>query len=174
MFNFKSKFRDINEIFNIVQITDEYIVTKENNEYLKVYIYEVEPIILLDLNESTMENIILQYKEFLRQINFDFQVLVINKEISFKDYIKKVFNDELNSTKIYSSYINDMEIKFKNENIFETVYYIVVKIKDNNMLNVDTVDNSIKILNKIGCKVNRIIDKNKLTKILNNSINKEW
>lgn len=174
MFNFKSKFRDINEIFNIVQITDEYIVTKENNEYLKVYIYEVEPIILLDLNESTMENIILQYKEFLRQINFDFQVLVINKEISFKDYIKKVFNDELNSTKIYSSYINDMEIKFKNENIFETVYYIIVKIKDNNMLNVDTVDNSIKILNKIGCKVNRIIDKNKLTKILNNSINKEW
>ena len=67
-----------------------------------------------------------------------------------------------------------MEIKFKNENIFETVYYIIVKIKDNNMLNVDTVDNSIKILNKIGCKVNRIIDKNKLTKILNNSINKEW
>lgn len=174
MFSFKSKFRDINEIFNVVQITDEYILTKENNEYLKVYIYEVEPIILLDLNESTMENIILQYKEFLRQINFDFQVLVINKEISFKEYIKKVFNDELNRTKIYSSYINDMEIKFKNENIFETVYYIIVKIKDNNMLNVDTVDNSIKILNKIGCKVNRIIDKNKLTKILNNSINKEW
>lgn len=174
MFSFKSKFRDINEIFNVVQITDEYIITKENNEYLKVYIYEVEPIILLDLNESTMENIILQYKEFLRQINFDFQVLVINKEISFKEYIKKVFNDKLNSTKIYSSYINDMEIKFKNENIFETVYYIIVKIKDNNMLNVDTVDNSIKILNKIGCKVNRIIDKNKLTKILNNSINKEW
>ena len=174
MFSFKSKFRDINEIFNVVQITDEYILTKENNEYLKVYIYEVEPIILLDLNESTMENIILQYKEFLRQINFDFQVLVINKEISFKEYIKKVFNDKLNSTKIYSSYINDMEIKFKNENIFETVYYIIVKIKDNNMLNVDTVDNSIKILNKIGCKVNRIIDKNKLTKILNNSINKEW
>jgi hypothetical protein len=54
------------------------------------------------------------------------------------------------------------------------VYYIIVKIKDNNMLNVDTVDNSIKILSKIGCKVNRIIDKNKLTKILNNSINKEW
>lgn len=174
MFSFKSKFRDINEIFNVVQITDEYILTKENNEYLKVYIYEVEPIILLDLNESTMENIILQYKEFLRQINFDFQVLVINKEISFKEYIKKVFNDKLNSTKIYSSYINDMEIKFKNENIFETVYYIIVKIKDNNMLNVDTVDNSIKILSKIGCKVNRIIDKNKLTKILNNSINKEW
>lgn len=174
MFSFKSKFRDINEIFNVVQITDEYILTKENNEYLKVYIYEVEPIILLDLNESTMENIILQYKEFLRQINFDFQVLVINKEISFKEYIKKVFNDELNRTKIYSSYINDMEIKFKNENIFETVYYIIVKIKDNNMLNVDTVDNSIKILSKIGCKVNRIIDKNKLTKILNNSINKEW
>ena len=139
-----------------------------------MYIYEVEPIILLDLNESTMENIILQYKEFLRQINFDFQVLVINKEISFKEYIKKVFNDKLNRTKIYSSYINDMEIKFKNENIFETVYYIIVKIKDNNMLNVDTVDNSIKILSKIGCKVNRIIDKNKLTKILNNSINKEW
>ena len=87
MFSFKSKFRDINEIFNVVQITDEYILTKENNEYLKVYIYEVEPIILLDLNESTMENIILQYKEFLRQINFDFQVLVINKEISFKEYI---------------------------------------------------------------------------------------
>lgn len=174
MFSFKSKFRDINEIFNVVQITEEYIIIKENNEYLKVYIYEVEPIILLDLNESTMENIILQYKEFLRQINFDFQVLVINKEISFKEYIKKVFNDKLNSTKIYSSYINDMEIKFKNENIFETVYYIIVKIKDNNMLNVDTVDNSIKILSKIGCKVNRIIDKNKLTKILNNSINKEW
>lgn len=169
----KKKFKDINEIYNIVKVEEECIVTKESNNYLKVYIYEVEPIILLDLSDEVKEKIVVEYKEFLRQINFDFQILVINKEIDFNSYMKMIKNNEIDN-KIYNEYIKDMELKFRNENIFDTIFYIIVKIKDNQFFTVENVDNSFKILEKIGCKVKRIKDKKVLEKILNSSINKEW
>lgn len=169
-----NKFKDINEIYNVVQITEEYIVTKENNNYSKVYIYEIKPIILLDMSDDVKEKIILEYKEFLRQINFDFQILVINKEVKFSDYMKVFLDNNLCDSKIYNEYVKDMELKFKNENIFDTIFYIIVKINDSQYLKVENVDNSFKILDKIGCKVKRINNKEVLEKVLNCSINKEW
>lgn len=169
-----NKFKDINEIYNVVKITEEYIVTKENNNYFKVYIYKVKPIILLDLSDDIKEKIILEYKEFLRQINFDFQILIINKEVKFADYMIEVLNNSVHDNKIYNEYVKDMELKFKNENIFDTIFYIIVKIKDNQYLKVENVDNSLKILDKIGCKIKRINNKKSLEIILNKGINKEW
>lgn len=169
-----NKFKDINEIYNIIQVKDDHIVIKENNNYFKIYIYKIEPIILLDLSDDIKERIVCEYKEFLRQINFDFQILVINKEVKFSDYIKEVLDNNINDNKIYNEYVKDMEIKFKNENIFDTIFYLIVKIKDNQFLKVENVDNSFKILDKIGCKVKKIEDKKLLKKILNSSINKEW
>jgi len=169
-----NKFKDINEIYNTIKITDECIVTKENNSYSKVYIYEIKPIILLDLSENVKEKIVLEYKEFLRQINFNFQILVINKEVKFGDYMNQILNSNVCDNKIYNEYIKDMEIKFKNENIFDTIFYIIVKFEDKEYLKVENVDNSLKILEKTGCKIKKISNKENLEKILNSSINKEW
>lgn len=170
----KNNFKDINEIYNVIEITNEYIVKKENNNYIKVYIYEVKPIILLDLSDDVKEKTVIEYKEFLRQINFDFQILVINKELNFNDYMREILNNNLCDMQIYNKYVKDMELKFKNENIFDTIFYIIVKIKNNQFIKVENVDNSLAILEKIGCKVKRIKDKESLAKILNSSINKEW
>ena len=75
---------------------------------------------------------------------------------------------------MYREYIEDMENKFKKEKIFDTFFYIIVSIKEKDSLKVENVDNSLNILEKIGCKVERLKSKNMLVKILNKSINKEW
>ena len=169
----RNKFKNINEIYNITNITDEYIITKENSNYSKIYIYEIKPIILLDLSDEVKEKIILEYKECLRQINFDFQILIVNKKLNFDEYIQKI-NNNICDNKIYNEYLSDMKLIFKNENIFESLFYIIVKINDKQCFKVENVDNSLKILEKIGCKVERIKDKVLLETILNKGINKEW
>lgn len=148
-------------------------MTKEQNSLYKVFIYKIEPIILLDLSEDIKENIVLQYKEFLRQVNFDFQILIINKEYDLKKYFTNMSKTHAQNMKLYNEYILDMELKFKKESIFETYYYLIVSIKDNQYLNVENVDNTINILTKIGCKVKRIIRKEEICNILNMCINKE-
>lgn len=115
----------------------------------------------------------MQYKEFLRQVNFDFQILIINKEYDLKKYFNSIPKNDIQNSKLYNDYILDMELKFKKENIFETYFYMIVSLEDNQYLNVDNVDNTIKILNKIGCKVNRVLEKEKICNILNMAINKE-
>lgn len=171
---FNNKFKDINEVYNIVEVKDEYILTLENNIYSKKYIYQIEPIILLDLCESEKQKIITYYKEFLRQINFEIQILIVNKEYDLKKYLNDLINSELKVIPMYREYIEDMENKFKKEKIFDTFFYIIVSIKEKDSLKVENVDNSLNILEKIGCKVERLKSKNMLVKILNKSINKEW
>ena len=170
----KSTFKDINEVYNIVEIKDECIIVLENGNYVSKYIYEIKPIILLDLCDSQKENIIICYKEFLRQVNFRFQVLIINKEYNLKEYLDEIINNELKGLELYNNYILDMENKFKKESIFESFYYIIISSNKDNSFKVDNVENSLKILEKIGCKVEKVKNRNALINILNKSINKEW
>lgn len=169
----KSTFKDINEVYNIVEIKDECIIVLENGNYVSKYIYEIKPIILLDLCDSQKENIIICYKEFLRQVNFRFQVLIINKEYNLKEYLDEIINNELKGLELYNNYILDMENKFKKESIFESFYYIIISSNKDNSFKVDNVENSLKILEKIGCKVEKVKNRNALINILNKSINKE-
>lgn len=170
---FNNKFKDIKEVYNIVAVKDDSIVIKENNYMYNVYIYEVIPIILLDLSDDTKEILISKYKEFLRQVNFDFQVLIMNRKYNTKKYFDSLRTDNINNSQLYNNYILDMENKLNNENIFETYFYIIVSLKHDDYIKGDNVDNSVKILNKIGCNVERIKNRKRLIDILNMSINKE-
>ena len=71
-----SKYKDIEKIFNIDYIDDNYIAINYNGVTKRVYIYEIFPITLINRNNEIMEKIAYKYKEFLRLIDFDFQILI--------------------------------------------------------------------------------------------------
>jgi hypothetical protein len=168
----KSKYKDIKEIYNIINIKDGSISIKEGNMCSKILIYEVKPLILLDLSENIKENITIQYKEFLRQINFDFQILITNRKYNYNNYLENIKQYTMKNNNLYENYVLDMEEKIKKESIFETLFYIVVSIKETQSLTVENVDNTLLILDKIGCKVEKILEEEKIYDVLNFSINK--
>lgn len=167
----KSSFKDVDSLYKIIDINNECIISKDNNIYYKTYIYEIESIILLDLSDDIVENIINQYNEFLRQLNNDLKILVINKEYNIKEYFMNTINNELINKDMYKDYMNDMEEILNREKIFDTFFYIIISIKNDN---VENVENSFEILERIGCKVKKIKGKEEIINILNKSINKEW
>ena len=78
--NFK-RFADIESVYNIIDIKDEYILSKEGDKLNRIYIYEIDPIPIINISQDIQNNISNTYTTFLREINVDFQVLVINKKI---------------------------------------------------------------------------------------------
>ena len=152
------KYKDIKTLYQIVDINEEYIVTMYDNILTRVYIYEITPVVLFDINEERKNNILNKYKEILKQINFDFEVLMINQKFDIDKYINKLKNNSL---------VNE-----KNKSIYETIYYIVVSFANINNLNVESVDKIIKKFADIGCNVTRISGKDNLVNILNNTINR--
>ncbi len=169
------KYKDIKTLYQIVDINEEYIVTMYDNILTRVYIYEITPVVLFDINEERKNNILNKYKEILKQINFDFEVLMINQKFDIDKYINKLKNNSLVNEKnksIYFEYVKELKEKILNENIYETIYYIVVSFANINNLNVESVDKIIKKFADIGCNVTRISGKDNLVKILNNTINR--
>lgn len=167
------KYKDISEIYSSITIKDGDVILKTKNSISYITIYSIKPVVLLDLSESMKNKIMLCYKEFLRQVNFEFQILIINKKIKYEDYQKNVNNCKIHNEKLYKDYLKDMEENFKKEDFFDTYYYLVVTKSKSNGFSVDNVDNVIKILEKIGCKVNKVENVNLINELLNKCINKE-
>ena len=71
--------------------------------------------------QKTISN---SYTTFLREINVDFQILVINKKLN----IESILNDKNKDSVKYDKYFQDMRIKIKEDNIFYTKYYVVVAL----------------------------------------------
>lgn len=152
-------------MYNILDITEEYILSKENDNILKVYIYEIDPIPIINISEDTQKNILNSYVTFLREINIDFQILVINKKLN----IENMFQN--NNNEIYNKYLENMRIKIKEDKIFCAKYYIVVSLKKQN--NIDELDKAIGLLKNCGCNVSRLKNKKDIEELLYECINKE-
>ena len=159
------KLGDIESIYNIVYIKDEYILTKENENFRHVYIYEINPIPIINISNDIQKNISSVYTTFLREINVDFQVLVINKKIDFN----QVFNSN-KFNQINSKYFSDMRVKIKDDKIYYSKYYLIVALKKQDQ--VENIDKMIDIFKNCGCNVKRIIGKNEIELILYECINK--
>ncbi len=140
-----------------------------------VYIYEIIPTTLLDINENTKEKLFDIYKEFFRQVNFDFKIVTLNRKLCLEEYINKlrtiVINKSSSNNELKSKYLDELKIKLENENIHNSHHYIIVSSESNNF-SVENVDNSLKILERMGCNVKKIIGKNNIASILQNCINK--
>jgi len=172
-----SKYKDINKLYNIIQIEDEYILVNYKGIDTKIYIYKIEPIVMLGLSENEKENILTVYKEFFKQINFDFQILILNSKLNVDKYIEKLIAKtniyQVENIDLKNKYINDIKQKLLREKIYESDYYIIISLSYNSNLDIYSIDNVIKKLNKIGCNTKKIFGKNKLEKIMYRCINKE-
>jgi len=173
-----NKFKDIKEIYKIISVNNEYIITKSDNKLYKKYIYEVIPVTLLDFSVEVQNSIYMIYNEFLREMNLDLQIYISNKKMNIENYIDDLKNNIINQDKegikiFLTRYLNDMQDKLNIENIYITRYYIVITLVQNNEQNIEEIDNVMKKLNKLGCIVNRIVGIRNIEKILYESINKE-
>lgn len=163
--NFK-RFADIESVYNIIDIKDEYILSKEGDKLNRIYIYEIDPIPIINISQDIQNNISNTYTTFLREINVDFQVLVINKKISLNNFFNSK-NSSINNEK----YLYDMRVKIRDDKIFYAKYYLIVALKKQEQI--EDIDKIIYILKNCGCDVARIKDKTKIENFLYECINKE-
>lgn len=173
----KVRYCDISSLFNITEITDECIVKKLNKVVKKIYVYNILPVTILSDNEEVKDKIVDIYVEFLKEINVEFQILLINKKLNIDEYVNKYFskieNDKILEKELYNKYIIDLKNKLTQEKIYNTKYYIIVSLNVNDSTKIEDVDNIMEKLNKIGCKVKRLNKKSDYTKILYETLNKE-
>lgn len=160
------RFGDIESVYDIVDIQDEYILSKENDKIVKIYIYEIDPIPVINISKDIKNNISNSYITFLREINVDFQILVINKKLSLENF----FNNDEYSNK-YDKFLHDTRVKLKEDKIFYSRYFVVVALKKQE--NIEDIDKVIGLLKNCGCSVNRLENKKDIQDLLYECINKE-
>lgn len=142
-------------------------MSKENEKIVNIYIYEISPIPVINISEDMQKTITNSYTTFLREINVDFQILVINKKLN----IQNIFNNQNTNCGKYDKYLQDMRVKIKEDNIFYTKYYMVVAL--NKQDNIEDIDKSINLLKNCGCDVTRLDNKKEIEDMLYECINKE-
>lgn len=134
-----------------------------------VYIYKIFPIQILTLSTDLQNKILIVYKEFLTEINFDFQIVAINRKIYKNEIINNnKINNQNRNFNLQKKYINQIEKDFIGNNICITDFYIIT----NHNGTVEYVDKIFAKLSKIGCNVERVIDTSKIEKILYKCCNK--
>ncbi|MEG0872538.1 MAG: hypothetical protein RSE00_01560 [Clostridia bacterium] len=166
------------DIFNSIKIEEGGILYKSKGVTNKAYIYAITPITMLDLSIDVTNSILTTYMEFLRELNVDFQILVMNKKLDIslykKEYMKPIaLSKNSKLTEVYKKYTADTLEKLKGENIFTTTYYIIVSQDVEKEFCLEEIDITMFKLKNIGCGIKRIIEDLEIEAILYRSINKE-
>ena len=174
----KIKYDNITKIFNFIDITDKYILLKDREKTKKVYIYEVEPVTFLNFSLDIQSNILNLYSEFLRELNFDFQIFISNKRINVDKYINNLKNSINKSgskhyIKLKDEYLASIARELENQDIYTTKFYIVISFPRDKDIDIASLDTIVRKLDSIGCKTKRIVSKVKLKSLLYECINKD-
>ena len=74
------KYKNIDELYNIKDVTDEYILVKRNKSQERIYIFKVKPLVLLDMSVETKQDIINIYMQFLKELTLPFEICISNKK----------------------------------------------------------------------------------------------
>ncbi len=169
------KYKNIDELYNIKDVTDEYILVKRNKSQERIYIFKVKPLVLLDMSVETKQDIINIYMQFLKELTLPFEICISNKKIDVDNYINTYF---LNKSKqinedIFKAYVDELRTELKKDDIYETVIYIIVSENVKKQSEINDIKRTLVKLEKIGCKVEQIVNKDKLKEVLFNAINKE-
>ena len=136
-----SKYKDIEELFKIEAVKDEYILTRINKNIERVYLYRIEPVLFLDLSESIQYNIIEVYTQLLRECNFKIQIVISNERLDIDNYIERYYSyKEIIPLDIYIKYIEDIKQKLEIEDVYETKILIVISENSKEKINVDEYD----------------------------------
>jgi|GEM_PF-3010453 len=165
-------YEDIYKVYDVVDINDNCILTKKNNVLKQIHIYKVEPITILNITESITANIITLYTEFLRSMNYDFQIYIENCQVNINNYFENIIIDDenINKNKLAKIYKSELETSLNENNIYICNYYIVIAIEEENDLN--DINKNIYSLSKIGVSIEKLQGKEKLDNFLYSKSNK--
>lgn len=172
------KIKDIKQLYDIIHIQPDHILTREGNRFYQKYIYKVIPVTLLDFSIEVQNSILMIYNEFLREMDLDMQIYISNKKMNTEYYIESVKNNIIkqgdhNFKSFLNYYLEDLKEKIQNEQIYITKYYIVITMEYKNNHQISQIDEIFLKLNKLGCIVDRVQEKEELEKIIYEHINKE-
>lgn len=174
--NNKANYQDISKLYNIVDVIDGSIVTK--TDVLKyVYVYKIEPAILINITKATQDLVVTKYIEFLRETNFDFEIYIKNQKTDINKYFKIMdknsYTLDYDCVELYKQYKQSMNQLFFNQNIYTKVYYILISLEQKDIKRKKEFEQSIFKLKDIGCEVENLNYKQDLQVFLYNSINKK-
>ncbi len=168
----KIHYQNINNLYNLIDITDSYVLIKDKNITKKVYIYEIEPVTFLNFSNELQNNILNLYNEFLRELNLEFQIYISNQKINISNYISKIKEINENS-QVSKKYIESIKRELEKQEIYVTKYYIIVSFERETNINIDQIDEVIYKLDYIGCHTKRVKLEKEISQILYEGINKE-
>lgn len=160
----KSNISDIESLYNIKTIYEDYYI---NNENKIVIMFEIDPIVITNLTKDIEELIYTIYSEFLKSINNDFKIYIKND-----NYKVKQIKEENNSFKseLKNEYINNLKFLIKENDVFLKKYYIIITTND--LKEIKDVEKQIYTLNNIGLNVKRISNINKIKELIKESVNR--
>ena len=172
------KYENINKLFNFIDVTDNYILLKKKEEVEKVYIYEIEPVTFLNFSMDVQSNILSLYNEFLRELNYDFQIYISNKRINVESYINnlsKIINTKASKEyiELMNKYLQNISRELEDKMIYTTKYYIIISFKRDSVFDITHIDSIIQKLDYVGCNTKRIKKKENIKNILYESFNNE-
>ena len=172
------KYENINKLFNFIDVTDNYILLRKKEEVEKVYIYEIEPVTFLNFSMDVQSNILSLYNEFLRELNYDFQIYISNKRINVESYINnlsKIINTKASKEyiELMNKYLQNISRELEDKMIYTTKYYIIISFKRDSVFDITHIDSIIQKLDYVGCNTKRIKKKENIKNILYESFNKE-
>ena len=116
-----NRFKEIRNLYRIEEIKDDYVLLQINKKLEKLYIYEVHPMLFLDLSEDIQESVINIFNQLLRECDFNLQFIISNRKLDIQKYIRKYLQLKENvPIYTYNLYVQDMKEKLKQEDIYET------------------------------------------------------
>lgn len=171
----KEKFFSCYDFFQIEDIFNGLIKIKDN---IFVKIIEVEPINLSLKSDFEKEIILNSYKNFLKGLNSNIQILIQSKTADLNDHLEKIkLKDNSNLSELissYYSYIQTIQIK----SLYSKKFYISVCLKNSNnqtleQINKKLLNETLKIvqaIEKCGNKC-KFIEERELKKVLYSFVN---
>lgn len=173
-----SKSKDyVQDIYIISNVLESFFV----HDGYAIKILEIIPVNISDLNEDKKNNIILAFKEMLKECNFRFKIISESYRIDIEQSIDEIKQEKLNiNREILLNYeIFLKEISAKKE-MYINRYYIAFRGQA-----VDNVNNRVDILkdiedkceiflklNKVGVKIKSIDSNEEIIRILRRQIYK--
>lgn len=168
-----NRFKEIRNLYKIEEIKDEYVLLQINKRLERLFIYEVEPVLFLDLSIDMQENIINVYNQILRECEFNVQIIISNKKLNIQNYIEKYLQYKKNIPySMYKLYMEDIREKLDKENIYETQILISFIESAKEETKCDNFEKIIYKLEEIGCKIKKISNKKEYESILYEFLNK--
>ena len=157
------KYSDITSVYEILEINDEYTTIKVKNEKNYLYFFRFNPVLALKKDDRYLEDVLNRYEEFLRNLNIEFEIYIINEKIRHEDffYINMNYEDE-RKKEMHEKYEIDLQGLINNSHIYIQKFFVIFFSKSK----VENVGKYIEIFNESDVKCEMIRSKREIERII--------